>query len=210
MKHPFPALAAGLTAALLLGACGSSTSVESTYTAPDLKGVTFKKILVVALADDGGLRRSAEDAMAAQVGPPAEAVRSYQAFENESQLKNRNVVAAKMREVGVDGIVTMRPLYDKQEISTMPSAYPYSYHSFYGYYGYGWGASPMDTTTVDQVVGIETNIYTADKAQLVWSGVTKSYNPGDMTTLVTEVAKAVRTQLEKQGLVQPRPEPAKK
>jgi len=196
-------MAAAVGATLLLSACGSTASMESTYTAPNANQVSFKKILVLAMTADGGLRRTAEDTLAAQVGP-AEAVRSYQVFQNEEQLKNRDVVAARMRELGVDGILTLRPLYNQQEVTSYGSSYPYAYRSFGGYYGYGWGAAPYDMS-VDKVIGLETNIYSAAKGDLIWSGVTKSYNPGDMQTLVGDVAKTVRAQLEKQGLVKPRP-----
>jgi hypothetical protein len=203
MKHSFFLYAAA--AALALAGC-NSTSVESTYTSPKATTpFTFKKVLVVAITSSPGLRRTAEEAMAANISP-AQPVRSYEVFPEE-MVKNNQAVAAKMRELGIDGIITLRPLYNRQEIQTYNTgSYPYPYRSYYGYSGYGWGAAYGGTEiTVDEVVGIETNIYTAQTAELIWSGMTKSVNAGNTTSLINDVAKTVRKELEKKGLIAPQP-----
>jgi hypothetical protein len=56
--------------------------------------------------------------------------------------------------------------------------------------------------TTDTIVSIETNVYSVTEDKLLWSGLSETFNPANTVQLVTDVAKAVRGALQKQGLIQ--------
>jgi hypothetical protein len=199
-------LVTGLVASLFgLTACSNSTQLETVWKAPEVGSIQFTKVMVLAIAPDGATRRTAEDAMKAQVtGIPV--VASYEVLPDMKDQKDRTKVARAMREAGVDGIVVMRAVSDDTEVSYSPGgAMPMPYRSFWGYYTPPYAMQPMywdaPTITTDRILGIETNIYNAKDEMLIWSGYTKTTNPGKIDALVAEVAGVVRAKLREQKLI---------
>lgn len=189
---------------LLLAGC-NTTSVENAWVAPDVSQIRFNKIMVVATSPDGALRRTAEEAMKAQV-QRVECVTSYSLLGAESDLKDIAKVAATLKTAGVDGVVVVRPVCDRNEITYVPGQpMPLPYRTFRGYYARSYGLNAFfyepgyfDTT---RVVKLETNIYEVAGERLIWSGVTTSTNPGNTNQLVQDTAKAIRAELIKQKLM---------
>ena len=87
--------------------------------------------------------------------------------------------------------------------STYIAPYPY-YYSFYGYVGavypllYDRGYTREDTT-----VSVETNVYATSKpdGDLVWNGVSNSFNPKSAKKVADGLVKEVPKQMEKDGLL---------
>jgi hypothetical protein len=81
--------------------------------------------------------------------------------------------------------------------------YPY-YGSFYGYYGtvYRQVYTP-DYLREDTTVRIETNFYsvTPPNEDLVWIGVSDSFNPKNAEKVIAGLVKLVVKQLEKEGVL---------
>jgi hypothetical protein len=202
-----PLATAGLAALTLLAftACSSNTaSVTDTWTAPDVSSLSFKKITVIATTSDGATRRISEDAFAATL-PGVQCIPSYALIANSADMKDPDKVTAAVKAAGIDGIVVMRLLSDKNEINVttgMDYPYPVGYRSFGRYYG-GYAAMGFNSTTVstDRVIEIEWAIHEAAGGKLVWSGVTRSNSPGNVKVLVDDAVKAIRAQLVKQHLV---------
>lgn len=201
---PFASVLLG--AALTLAGC-SSTSLESSWKAPEVNSIHFSKVLVLAASPNETLRRDTEDAMRAQITTAA-VVTSYELLPNADDVKNEAKLRAAVKASGVDGIITLRSVSDEKEVNVSTT-----YNNFYGYYGragyrYGWGYGygygyPYATTTVstDRIVGIETNIYNAADEKLIWTGLTKSTNLSKPADFVKEVAEVVRQKLREQKLI---------
>lgn len=192
---------------LLLFAGCNSTSVVDTWTAPDVSKISFRKIMVVATFPDGVTRRAAEDALKAQV-TRAECITSYSLLGAESDLQDVAKVSAALKAAGVDGIVVMRPVSDKDKISYVPGMmYPGPYRTFGGYYNSAYALRPFvyepGYFTSDRIVKIETNIYEAPGERLIWSAATTSTNPGDLQQLIKDAASAIRAELVRQKLIVP-------
>jgi hypothetical protein len=207
--NSIPRLAAAALCAcsLLLFAACNSTSVVDTWTAPDVSKISFNKIMVVATFPDGVTRRAAEDALKAQI-THAECITSYSLLGAESDLRDVAKVSAALKASGVDGIVVMRPVSDKDKISYVPGMiYPGPYRTFGGYYNQSYALSPFvyepGYFTTDRIVKIETNIYEAPGQRLIWSAATTSTNPGDLQQLIKDAASAIRAELVKEKLVVP-------
>ena len=198
------AAALGAFSLLAFTAC-NSTSVDDTWTAPDVSKIHFNKIMVMATFPDGATRRAAEDAFKAQI-TRAECITSYSLLGADTDLKDVTKVTAALKAAGVDGMVVMRPVSDKKEITYVPgSIYPMPYRTFRGYYNQSYALRPFfyepGQFVTDRIVQIETNIYEAAGERLIWSASTTTTNPGNVPALIKDAAAAIRAELVKEKLI---------
>jgi hypothetical protein len=81
--------------------------------------------------------------------------------------------------------------------------YPY-YRSFYGYYGtvYPVVYSP-DYLREDTTVRVETNVYavTSGEGELVWTGVSDTFNPRSADKVIDALSKLLVKELTKQSVL---------
>jgi hypothetical protein len=194
-------------AAAVLGivAC-SSTTFDSTWRAPDAKPLQLsgKKAVAIFVNKNMTLRRTAEDALARQISAHgAQGVPAYTIF-GEEDIRDQAMVRKKLESMGFSGIVVMRVAGKETQVTSTPGTYyasPY-YRTWGGYWGYGWGAAySPGYLTVEKVVKIETLVYSLDQDKLVWAGVSRTVEPTQVDSFVTEVAKACAEQMEKDGLI---------
>lgn len=193
--------------AALAAGCGSSTEFVQTWKDPGLTKFDFKKAGVLAIAKTDGMRRTAEDAMAAAVqrtGMPA--VPLYTLVSHD-QVKNADIVKSSLTKAGIDGLVIMRMVATENKTTYVPgSTYPTSYYSPWGYHGYGWGAAyDPGYMVTNKYVNIETNIYDLKADKLVWSGISESVDPSSVNGLVMDVSDAAYEVMYQQGLVKKLP-----
>ncbi len=193
--------------AMVLGllAC-ATTTFDSTWRAPDARPLqlTGKKVAGLVISKNEALRRSAEDAMAREISAHgAQGVAAYTLFDT-AEIKDQAKVRAKLDSLGFSGIVVMRLAGKETHVNYSPAVYtgPY-YGSFWGgYWGYGWGyANSPGYITTDQVVKVETLVYSLEQDKLVWAGVSRTVDPTKIDSFISEIAKAVANQMEKDGLL---------
>lgn len=188
--------AAVLAASLALGAC-SSTKITEAWHAPDVGQLNMKKILAVAMFKNATSRRTAEDALRANI-KRAEVVPSYslQQFDPTDPDK----VKVRVNQEGFDGVVAIRLVDSRQEVSSYATAAPAGYWGgWYGYgYGYGWGGTEIRT---DTIVRVEINLYSLPDGKLLWAGVSETYNPSSGEKLVGEIVQAAAAKMKQQGLI---------
>ena len=163
-----------------LASCAGTTQLTSSWADPASANRGFKKIVVVGATPKNATRRMYEDQFAADLqARGVTGVQSY-TFAAEGQI-DKDAAAAKLKEMGVDGVIVTR-LVDKETVQTYyPPTYssvaapaPY-YGGWYGYYsmGYSYMSSP-GYVAEDHVFRIETNLYDLQNDKLVWSGLTES------------------------------------
>jgi len=215
MKSIRPAFLLAL-AGLFLAAC-TSTKLTDSWKAPEAGSIHFTKILVMAVAPVDSLRHPAEDAMRAQI-KTVPVVTSYELLPKAEDGSDPVKLAAAIKAAGVDGIIVMRMVSSDSEVGyTTGGMMPSYYTSFNSYYSYNFGGYhnyynnryaaqasfyyDPPKMYVDQIVGIETNIYNAGDQKLIWTGITKSTNPEGIDKLIAEVAGVVRSKLRSQGLI---------
>lgn len=192
-----------LLAAIVLSACGSSTSFVSSWKSPtarplDLKG---ERVAAVAMMEDGAARKAAEDKLAREISARGAAgVPLYRITAGTNPTDEAQVRSA-LEQGNFKGAVVMRPTGKKTE--THVTSYP-DYDPFWGgYYGYGWGTAWPGTVDVytDTVVTVDTRVYSLAQNQLVWEGESKTTNPDNVDELVSEVATATADKLGDLGLL---------
>jgi hypothetical protein len=215
-----------LAALLIISAC-ATTRVTS-----DWKESSYRKkpqnILVLSLTKDGAERRLMEDELASRLkSAGVTAVPSYTVLPGAGPA-DKETIAAKVRELGADAVLTTRLVDRKTVEEYVPGAAyypPASYYNLYGYYdgfyppyppgytyppGYGAGgyAPPYPPPayppgyTKETVYNIaEANLYDGATGKLVWSARTETEMGGnDRKAVKSYTSKIVKT-LEKRGLV---------
>ena len=177
-----------------------------TWHAPEASGKSFagKKVVALVIASDENLRISTEEALVRDllaVGV-TDAVAAYRVIP-APELKNADTARVWVERAGAAGVVAMRPIDVRKEITYEPStwALPY-YGTLWGYYGYGWG-SVWDPGTVreDTKLVVETMVFGVAENKLLWAGVSETTNPKDAQKVVKDLVNATVKELQKEGLV---------
>jgi hypothetical protein len=200
--------------ALLLAGC-ATTTFTSTWKAPDAQPLQFKpgdKVIALVLAQSTSLRRAGEANLADELDKRGlKGVPAYTLLPDE-EIRDEGKAQVAFNASGAAGIIVMRPQGQEQKVSSTPSTYygagyygsPY-YGSLWGggYYGHGWGGGFYDPGTIrtDTYVSIETVIYDLRQNKLVWAGQTKTMNPADVESFVSELAEAISRELRASGMV---------
>jgi len=196
-----------LVASLFLGC--ATAQIESTWRDPATRpeSLQFKKVVVVAMARDGALRRKAEDelVLVLQKGQRAQAgtmsvTPSYLVLEDR-ELASTTPAREKMKSQGFDGAVLVSFVSSQEQITVETPAYAYPAGGMWGYYGRPGAFYDPVSVRSDTIVRIQTDIYSVEQGKLLWSGVSRSMNPSNIEQLVAGVADAVAGKLRKEGLL---------
>jgi hypothetical protein len=202
-----PLLVAALAFALLQLAC-STTTFQSTWRSPRARPLQLsgRKVVAIFMSKDPVRRRRAEDAMAREItARGAQGVPGYTVI-GDDEIKDEEGVRRKLDPLGFSGVVVMRVVGQETQYTYQPGyweASPYYRRFWGGYWGWGWArVYEPGYLTADQVVKVETLVYSLEQDQLVWAGVSKTFNPSDLDSFITELAKAVTKEMKKSGLLQ--------
>jgi hypothetical protein len=195
---------------------GKSIKMVTSWFNPKYEGQTFHKILVIGVAQNLEVRADFEDGMAAQLARPGmETIAGNQILlRPDPQAKpDFDALRAQIRDNKVDAVVVTRLLKIDKKVTVVPSStyvapFPY-YYSFYGYLGavYPVVYDP-GYTTEDTTVRVETNVYATSQqdGDLVWTGVSDSFNPKSAKKVADGLVKEVPKQMEKDGLLPKNPD----
>jgi hypothetical protein len=196
---------------ILAAVSGKSVKMITSWFNPNYEGQTFHKILVIGVAQNPEVRADFEDGMAAQIARPGiEAIPgNHILLRPDPDVKlDLDYLRGQIRDNHIEAVVVSRLLKVDKKVTSVPSStylapYPY-YYSFYGYLGavyplvYDPGYTREDTT-----VSVETNVYATGKpdGDLVWNGVSKSFNPKSAKKVADGLVKEVPKHMEKDGLL---------
>ena len=197
--------------AILTAASGKSIKMVTSWFNPKYEGQTFHKVLVIGVAKDLAVRADFEDEMAAELarpGMPTIARQSDSAAPGPQCETGSRYLREQIRDNQIDAVVVSRLLRVDKKVTRVPSStymapFPY-YYSFYGYLGavYPVVYDP-GYTREDKTVSVETNVYSTSKpdGDLVWTGVSDSFNPKSAKKVADGLVKELPKQMEKDGLL---------
>ena len=207
MKKQFLVLVLTLTAAIL--ADGKSTKLVTSWKNPEYSGPAFHRILVLGMSAKPGVRADFEDALSKLVTRDGvEAVPGNTILlRPEGSKLDINYLKSQVKEFRIDAVIVSRLVKVDKSITYVPGQpympYPY-YGSFYGYYGavYPVVYSP-DYLREDTTVRVETNIYavTSGEGQLVWTGVSDTFNPSSADKVIDALSKLIVKELQKEAII---------
>ncbi len=204
----FAMVIAVLLTASAIGNCNSAKLVASVKN-PSYSGQRFKKVLVIGMSDDPAIRSDFEDALANKLTRDGvEAIPGHSILlRPDSANMDMDYLKAQIREHHIEAVLLTRLVKVENKVTYIPGhsytvPYPY-YNSFYGYYpvAYRQVYSP-DYLREDKTVRIETNLYatTTPEGELVWTGISDSFNPSSAKKTINNVVKVVVKHLEKEGI----------
>ena len=206
MKSTIRFLSVNLAIAAL-AAC-ASTAFTSTWKSPDAQALDPKghKVAAVYISSDEAGRRIAEDVLVRKLAEHgAQGVATYSLIPS-SELTNMDFVKERLTAAGVDGVLTVRVIDEKERTritfdGASPAFDPY-YWSLSGYWGYGWGYpyAPAQVTT-DTILRVETLVYSLERDELLWAGTSRSVNPSNLEKFVARLADQAAKQMMQQGVL---------
>ncbi len=207
MKNKITFVIAALACLAMLAVAGPK--LEMSWKNPGYTGGQFKKILVLALNGKAANRMEFEDQLVAAISRPGGKV--YPSYEFMMRPDATPIDVKDIRELveeqHFDAIVVARVTKHETTTTYVPgqvySPLPY-YGTFYGYYNtlYPVVYTPgyMQTERVGQV---EVNIYSTAKpdGELVWTGITNTFQIGSVMKAIKSLVKVVTKQLEKENII---------
>ena len=197
--------------AVLLAVDAKSVKMITSWFNPNYQGHTFHKVLVIGVAQNLEVRADFEDNMAAQIARPGvETIPgNYILLRPDPDVKlDLDYLRGQIHDNHIDAVVVSRLLKVEKKVTYVPSStyiapYPY-YYSFYGYLGAVYPTiHDPGYTREDTTVSVETNVYATGKpdGDLVWNGVSKSFNPKSAKKIADGLVKEVPKQMENDGLL---------
>jgi len=177
-----------------LFACGSSTTMEQTWKEPGVPAVNLHKVVTVYLSGNGTMRRSVEDTMTSKLTKSGVSAAPAYAVLSDSDLKNHDQAKAKLKAAGFDGVIAIRLVSNTTTLVPTPD-------NFDAYWGTAWPYAYNGGLETEQVVRVETTVYSLDTNKRVWSGVSKTVDPNDPTEVMRDVTSVVAKALNNQRIV---------
>ncbi len=193
-------LLATLVAGTLVSGCWHSTELAASWRDPSAQPIQFHRTIAVFVTKSETFRHTMEDKLAAAFpgGVP-----SYRVL-GSSDVSDGVDVRRRLAEAGFDGAVIMRVANVDERVAYVPGSYWYGppYYTFAGYWGTAWGY-PYDPgyVTSEQVVSIETQIYSLKDDKLIFAARSETTNPSSVGKLEDSVIRHVKKRLEKDGLL---------
>ena len=202
-----------LIIAVLLAAAtlayGKSTKLIASWKNPEYSGPAFHRILVIGMSAKPGVRADFEDALSKlAASDTVEAVPGNTILlRPEGSKLNLDYLKTQVKEFKIDAVIVSRLIKVDKSVTYIPGQpympYPY-YGSFYGYYGavYPMVYSP-DYLREDTTVRVETNVYavTSGEGQLVWTGVSDTFNPKSADKVIDGLSKLIVKELKKEAIL---------
>lgn len=185
---------------LMASAACHSTHLVASWRDPSAPPLHFRKAIAVFVTKDEALRRTLEDKMADEL---PNTVPSYRVLRS-SDIADTAGIVRRLRKEGFDGAIIMRVVTVDTRVTYSPGAYWYGppYYSFSNYWGTAWGY-PYDPGYVyaNQIVTIETQIYSLTNDKLIWAGRSETTDPRTAGKLAHSVVGRVVRALKKDGLL---------
>ncbi len=191
----------GLLLMLLATACAPIKTLEvwksETYNQP------LGKVLIIALAQEESVRKQFENVLTNQlVERGVEAIPSYKVLPDSKTKPDRDVVLAKVRELGVDSVLVARSISKKEITNHQYGGVVLGGVAIYndGWYGASYGYS-YDKQYDTDFFTVSTKLYDVESKAPVWSYIAQVKVAGAKQGAVNQLVPTVIEQLEASQLV---------
>ena len=172
----------------------ATTKIQSVWSDASYQGGPMIKVFVMGLSKDQTIKRLYEDEFARQLKMHGtQAFPSYTVIPPE-KMSDDSFIKEKINEIGVDAALVTRLVDTKTIQRTYPPEMYYVpapyYRGWHGYYrsSYQYMVSPGYTTT-EQTVVLETNLYSMQNDQLIWSALSETFVEGSAQGLIKSLVQ---------------------
>jgi hypothetical protein len=168
-------------AAVLLAGC-ASTTLRDSWSDPAFRGPPFRKVLVLGVIGDVAARRTFEDVMAQRItAAGAEGIPAYRFLPDGGRIPEAELDRA-VRASGADALLMsrVRNIDRRTDVFTTMAPAP-----GFGPWGPGWygmysGWYPVTEVRQYDIAVVETSLFDTAPKQIVWTGMTETYEPRSM------------------------------
>jgi hypothetical protein len=191
-----------MTAALIFAACASTELIHE-WSNPAYKSPSFKRVMVIGVARQPGIRRSFEDEFSAQIkAAGVDAIPSYHYLPEDGQVGEPRLKQA-VSQAGADATIITRLVKSEQRTQITPGYYgPAPAVGFYGWYSTGWvGYYEPPRIYQYEIYTSETSLYDMNKNQVVWSGTAQTTAPGEINKEIRSYAEIMVRALKEKSLI---------
>ncbi len=209
MRRTVSVLTTAAIAMTAVAVLSAAITFTSTFKSLDAGSVSFagKKVAALVISNDDSLRVAGEESLVRELSARGmQAVATYRIAPKEELLR-AETAKPWFEKANVEGVVVVRPISaDTRQAYTSATWVTPNYGTFWGYYGYGWGAVYVPgSRQKETVVVVETTIYSIPRNQLLWAAVSETKNPRGLRAFVEELAKESIEEMQKQGLAKSQP-----
>jgi hypothetical protein len=204
MPHGVASFVAVAAVTAITPAC-SATRLQSAWVTSAPERTVFKSIVALALTRDPGRRRMMEDALASELVDKSarlEAVASYTMLPDAdvtSEARVQRVLALS----GFDAAIVTRITDISRTDVFVPGRrvlVPVTYRTFWGYYRY-WVPITYEPGYIERTtnVQVETQVFALPSGDLLYSALSRTFNPVSPADLIESVGGVVAGELAAQG-----------
>jgi hypothetical protein len=185
--------------------CAASTKIVNEWRNPDYSSPRFRKMFVIAVSRNPGIRRTFEDEFVAKLkAAGVDAAPSYRYIPEEGQTAEARMLEM-VKQAGADAAIITRLVREEKKTEVTPGFYrpaPAVTFGFYPGYSAAW-LGYYDPPTIYQrdIYISETNLYDLTKNQLVWSGIVQTVDPSDINKEIKRYVDTVIEALKSKNLL---------
>lgn len=191
---------------MALLACGLSagcapTELKSSWRSPTAGEPAFGRVMVIGMARRPDIRRMYEDAFVRQLGAMGvPCVASYTLLPDEQMTDKAAIAGAQLRSDSDAVLVTRLVNIVKQDLVVPPGP------RLQEYVDTAWpGTYTPEVAGQTDIVTLETRLFDASTGQLVWSGMTQTFDAQNLKKAIPSIARTISNELAKQHLIRPGP-----
>jgi hypothetical protein len=188
--------------ALTLAAC-ASTELINQWSNPAYTSPSFKKIMVIGVTKQAGIRRTFEDEFVAQLkAAGVSAIPSYLYIPQDGPV-GEAVLKQALKEAGADAVMITRLVGVQKKTEIAPGYYPpdpaMAVHPLYTTAWNDYYEPPI--VYQSEVYTSETSLYDTVKNRVVWSGTAQTTTPGNLNQEIKDYAGVMISALKDKKLI---------
>jgi len=159
----------------------------------------LRRVLVIAAAKADFMKNHFETSLCDSLAPRGiEAVPSNKVFSQAGEKLDREAIAAKVRELGIESVLITRSVGREDVSRTYPGGY---YAGWYGFYSESFAYVPVPGMAYDaEFFTILTNVYDVESEKLIWSSTTQVKVENSREGAIDPFVSALMKQLESSKL----------
>ena len=175
---------------------GPSTKMVDTWSGADMEVSKLQKVLLVAIAKTTEGKAAFENKLKEKIAKKkVTAVASTDILPSDEKI-SKETFYKYFQDQNFDAVIVTR-LASVQDLpgTSKPGKLP----EFYEFYDQKYDEISVDFTDKNLIIGVETRVYETKELDMIWSGLSKTFEPGKPHKLMNDLTNAIFGALEKEG-----------
>lgn len=191
---------------MVIASCGASSTLVGSWQSDSYNKRQLRKVMVIAETSDRRVRQIIEQEFVQQfMDRKVRALSSITLMGTQTVINRENVIKA-IDETDIDAVFAIRLVDEKTEENATPGAgtdYSEPPRYYYNYYDYHERSSTTVSSsgygTTSVVYVLESNLYDAGTADLMWTATTKTTEPKSAEDAVPPLSRVLMKALDRAG-----------